>query len=264
MKTFAEQLNTIRKERHLTQEQLAQELNVSRTTISRWENGIMLPDIETIKRLSSHLGFNFFQNEDFQEESPEEQNAPIQTDEPAEASPPAEQPTTSAAPTARRTKLFALIAAVLLVAASVAGWLLLRPAEPEQTAEPTSCPIAIFQVRDVVTPELPEWINTNEPAFIYRFSIQNITSGMSFTINKATISYEHPNESGRLTIVYDSDRIATSLGSNVFTPGYGSLWSGAEPADCGFTGVTLTLDGVDSFGNEHSVSSFIKFAYPEE
>ena len=63
MKTFTEQLNTLRKERHLTQEQLAQELNVSRTTISRWENGTVLPDIETIKHLFSYLGFNFFQNE---------------------------------------------------------------------------------------------------------------------------------------------------------------------------------------------------------
>ncbi|MBQ3156063.1 MAG: helix-turn-helix transcriptional regulator [Clostridia bacterium] len=40
MQTFAEQLNAVRKEHHITQEQLAQELNVSRTTISRWESGV--------------------------------------------------------------------------------------------------------------------------------------------------------------------------------------------------------------------------------
>lgn len=60
MQTFAEQLNAMRKERHITQEQLAQELNVSRTTISRWESGKVLPDIETIKRLSQVLNYNFF------------------------------------------------------------------------------------------------------------------------------------------------------------------------------------------------------------
>ena len=40
MQTFAEQLNAVRKERHITQEQLAQEMSVSRTTISRWESGV--------------------------------------------------------------------------------------------------------------------------------------------------------------------------------------------------------------------------------
>lgn len=50
--TFAEELAALRKERHITQEQLANEMNVSRTTISRWEMGKALPDIETVKRLS--------------------------------------------------------------------------------------------------------------------------------------------------------------------------------------------------------------------
>ena len=60
MPTFAEQLSAMRKEHHITQEQLAQELNISRTTISRWESGKVLPDIESIKRLSQILNYNFF------------------------------------------------------------------------------------------------------------------------------------------------------------------------------------------------------------
>ena len=70
MQTFAEQLNAMRKERHITQEQLAQELNVSRTTISRWESGKVLPDIETIKHLSQVLNYNFFAVEGLAEDSP--------------------------------------------------------------------------------------------------------------------------------------------------------------------------------------------------
>ena len=70
MQTFAQQLNAIRKERHITQEQLAQEMNVSRTTISRWESGKALPDIETIKRLSQVLNYNFFTVEGFAEVIP--------------------------------------------------------------------------------------------------------------------------------------------------------------------------------------------------
>lgn len=72
MQTFAEQLNAMRKERHITQEQLAQELNVSRTTISRWESGKVLPDIETIKRLSQVLNYNFFTVEGLTEDAPVE------------------------------------------------------------------------------------------------------------------------------------------------------------------------------------------------
>ena len=42
---FSEQLKTIRKERGLTQEQLANELMVSRQAISNWENNKNLPDL---------------------------------------------------------------------------------------------------------------------------------------------------------------------------------------------------------------------------
>lgn len=60
MTTFAEELHALRKERHITQEQLAKEMNVSRTAISNWENGKALPDIDTIKRLSQVMHYNFF------------------------------------------------------------------------------------------------------------------------------------------------------------------------------------------------------------
>ena len=75
MQTFAEQLNAVRKEHHITQEQLAQELNVSRTTISRWESGKVLPDIETIKHLSQVLNYNFFTVEGLADTAPAEEDA---------------------------------------------------------------------------------------------------------------------------------------------------------------------------------------------
>lgn len=46
----------IRKEKGLTQEKLAEILNVSSKSISRWENGITLPDYAILKRLSEILG----------------------------------------------------------------------------------------------------------------------------------------------------------------------------------------------------------------
>lgn len=49
---FAEKLITLRKSRELTQEQLAEQLNVSRQSISKWESGDTIPNTETLKRLS--------------------------------------------------------------------------------------------------------------------------------------------------------------------------------------------------------------------
>ena len=49
---FNEKLQTLRKEKNLTQEQLAELLFVSRTAISKWESGRGYPSIESLKMLS--------------------------------------------------------------------------------------------------------------------------------------------------------------------------------------------------------------------
>lgn len=49
---FGEQFRNIRKERGLTQEQVAKKLNVSRQAISNWENNKNLPDLEMVVELS--------------------------------------------------------------------------------------------------------------------------------------------------------------------------------------------------------------------
>ena len=42
----------LRKKRQMTQEELANRVNVSRQTVSKWENGTVLPDINNLKELS--------------------------------------------------------------------------------------------------------------------------------------------------------------------------------------------------------------------
>ncbi len=49
---LAEKLITLRKSREMTQEQLADFLNVSRQSISKWENGQSIPDVEKLVELS--------------------------------------------------------------------------------------------------------------------------------------------------------------------------------------------------------------------
>lgn len=49
---FGTQIKKLRNAKHLTQEQLSQKLNVSRQTISSWENNRNLPDLEMVVRIS--------------------------------------------------------------------------------------------------------------------------------------------------------------------------------------------------------------------
>ena len=49
---FHEKLQSLRKSRGLTQEELAESLYVSRTAISKWESGRGLPSIDSLKEIS--------------------------------------------------------------------------------------------------------------------------------------------------------------------------------------------------------------------
>ena len=49
---FYEKLKMLRKENNLTQEELAEKLNVSRQAITKWESGDGIPDIENLKQIS--------------------------------------------------------------------------------------------------------------------------------------------------------------------------------------------------------------------
>ena len=47
-------LKELRLEKQLTQEQLAEELGVSRRTVSRWETGNNLPDLSLLVELADY------------------------------------------------------------------------------------------------------------------------------------------------------------------------------------------------------------------
>ena len=52
---FSEKLQTLRKQKELTQEELAQALFVSRTAISKWESGKGYPSIDSLKEISKYF-----------------------------------------------------------------------------------------------------------------------------------------------------------------------------------------------------------------
>ena len=107
MQSFAEQLNAVRKQRNITQEQLAERMNVSRTTISRWESGKIMPDLDTIRLLSQLLDYNFFSYEDTPAEEPAEAPAPESEELPA--------------PKPKKHRIWLLIAIVVCIAVACAA-----------------------------------------------------------------------------------------------------------------------------------------------
>ena len=54
--TIGNKIKTLRKQRGITQEQLAQSLGISFQAVSKWENNIALPDITLAPALASYFG----------------------------------------------------------------------------------------------------------------------------------------------------------------------------------------------------------------
>lgn len=65
---LGEKIRQARREKGMTQEQLAQALFVSRQTVSNWENGRTEPDYQTLTRLSEMVGLEFVSQEETQTE----------------------------------------------------------------------------------------------------------------------------------------------------------------------------------------------------
>ncbi len=55
-KTIGETIRKLRKELNYTQEELAEQLNVSGQSVSKWENGTSMPDISQVVPLATVLG----------------------------------------------------------------------------------------------------------------------------------------------------------------------------------------------------------------
>lgn len=56
--TFGEKLKEARKRSSLSQEQLAETLNISRSAVAKWENNIGIPDVSNLKSISKLLNIS--------------------------------------------------------------------------------------------------------------------------------------------------------------------------------------------------------------
>ena len=56
MNNISNRIRSLRKSKNITQAQLANDLGVQRTTITNWESGIRVPDVEYASKLSKYFG----------------------------------------------------------------------------------------------------------------------------------------------------------------------------------------------------------------
>ena len=57
-KQFGQFIAEIRKEKKMTQAELAEKINVTDKAVSRWERGLGFPDIQTLEPLAQSLGIS--------------------------------------------------------------------------------------------------------------------------------------------------------------------------------------------------------------
>jgi transcriptional regulator with XRE-family HTH domain len=70
--TLSEKIQKLRKSNNLSQEQLAAELNVSRQSVSKWELGAAVPELDKLRLLSHFFGVSadYLLNDEWEEDRP--------------------------------------------------------------------------------------------------------------------------------------------------------------------------------------------------
>ncbi len=83
MKTLGNKINELRKARMMTQDELAEKLNVSPQAVSKWENDLSVPDISTLVQLADLFGASLDYLLRDKEQAPEESRSQSKTEESA-------------------------------------------------------------------------------------------------------------------------------------------------------------------------------------
>ena len=121
MENIGEKIMQARKTKGMTQDTLAQLVNVSRQTVSHWENGRAMPDVATAAQLSKVLDVNFLAVQEPVQETQEQTDGRFVN--------PPEQPKQPN----QRKRIAVICAAVVIIVAAVVGIVL--PMLPKAQAQ---------------------------------------------------------------------------------------------------------------------------------
>ena len=259
MQTFGEQLVSARKAKGMTQEALAQAAAITRQTISSWERGRTIPDIESVRRLSDILDVDFLQAAEAQGAAPDfEPSAEVK-------SAPVEERAASAAGRRPIRKWWIAAGAAALVCVVLLTFLLLprrsAPAGGEDTYNAD-----FFRQETPNEPGRPyltfnnaQWEESGENQTFTRYAFRMYEqNGKSFTISRIKVQAESGKSGAVRTADYGpSDLAAGGLDSVI--PAHGDYsfpggWPKGEYARVGFV-----IYGTDENGEELAFYSLIEF-----
>lgn len=251
MPTFAEQLREVRKARDFTQDQLAREMNVSRQTISHWENGRAVPDLDTIKRLSQVLDHNFLAVQGVAEEEQSVLGAKEPSAQPGEEfarETPVRQ--TVSAPRRRRFVLPAVLGAVLLCAVVVV-FLVMNGRPSGKQAQVSIVPME-NPVHAIYWEDYPDGVG-----WFYEFRIEE-TAGVPFTVHQLDSIIINDN-GGEGTHSFTGEDVAQWWGSDTLVQNSPQSLGGGFPLQ-DVKGVRIVLNGTDANGNELSFEGSLELS----
>lgn len=125
--SIEQRIRNIRAERGVSQEALAELLDVSRQTVSKWETGQVRPSADNLTRLSQALGVpvDALVKDDWTPPEPEIQIVEV----------PVEVPVEAPGPRPRNYRLWALLAAVVLTVGVLLGALFFREQREESVLQ---------------------------------------------------------------------------------------------------------------------------------
>lgn len=252
--TFQEQLHEARKAAGLSQEQLANLMNMSRQGVSHWENDRALPDAETLKKLSQVLNYNFEEIESAGEETPVEA--------PAE-----ETPEVLEAVKPERKQHTTVLCIICLAVGLAVGFLMGYLAAPKFVNQTLAIPVnnrssdAAQAAISIYTDESPVMLRypSEDSELAYWFYNVNIeeTAGVQFTIEKVeTVNIHDNGDEGQKHSFTPQDLL---LSDGVIVA-WGKVSFGGGLPSQSLKGIRVTVYGTDAKGNQIMMEQFLPFS----
>ncbi len=256
--SFHEELIRIRKERGLTQDNLAVSLNVTRQTVSRWENGLSLPDVEMLKKLSRLLQYRFLEDVDLDaplegpsaEESKEKNKKGIL--------PPKRRMWLALACTALLSALLGALIAVLVMPNRV----------PQQVSNHGGQAYASPMAQVMLSPQTAvfplrsaEEMGFDEPGWRAIFKLTN-ESDVPFTITKAYFTYYDVKGEVDSTMIFTRQDLIDCIGTNVIEKGDPPGFIRCNVGMPHRQSVVCYVQGTDALGNMITLQAMGEFEKP--
>ncbi len=272
MTNIGEQIRNARKAKGMTQDALAEAMNVSRQAVSHWETNRAMPDAETLIRLSQTLEYSFENASASHPAADKPEDRTANPEQAAAVSPAAvnQQEPKAIFPKKAVIIVTAALAIVLLVCLLLVPALTNRPVSKEQANNSNSGgdarTIEYFRQEAVnetgksylrIDPALKISRGENHDYWLFELTYHEM-NGIALSIDRIEQIYFSKESNHIEQIITAADIQAYGLETNI--PAYGDwVYSGGLPVQDSVLGVGVLLRGTDENGAALSFTAYIPF-----